>query len=530
MDVRVANGVERFVNGEIELFGRPRKNLGPGVESAPLVKDDSYSFCAFCVYLAVNSFNISVNGYGDAVTEGYSERGFDGIAISLNDIPLDSPETAEVVARNALSDYKEKILEEDPRELPVLRVLMVQVKMAASAKTNDLDSLGSSAYRFLSRENYLSEMTPNAMVARWWKIYDAIRRVYAEAGVTFAPELDLLFIYQGYKSEEEALNNTACLSQRDILCENLKHDKVNFSIWRIDEIIDAIALADQAVDGVLKGARLLELPKGNAFGYIGYVPAASISDLIPKIKILGDKKDRPDERVFADNVRSFTGDHKNPGAVALRQTLTEGEADQVILRHNGITIVARDANLKGVPGNGGVDVELKAYQIVNGAQSSFVLQRNDSLLEGAYVPIKIVVTESDQVKDGVVLGANLQSQVSQYDMLARKPEIRAIQQGFKAIRQRTLGQALVSTSQRRAFSEPGASSFSNPDSPTTVGGFCCLDRGTSPWRSCQCHQVSQPCPRQSFLQGSSSQCLSGDGLDGGDRKALGKFRWIWLGC
>ncbi|MDF1816241.1 MAG: AIPR family protein, partial [Verrucomicrobiales bacterium] len=410
MDVRVANGLKRFVEGEIELFGLPLKNTGSGQPCTPLDPGDSYSFCSFCVYLAVNSFNIAVNAYGDAVTEGYSERGFDGIAISIDDIPLDCPETAETVTRDTLNLYRDALNNDAPAMLPAVRILMVQVKMTGNARTTELDSLGGSAYRFLTREKYLIEMEPNEMVARWWKIYDAIRRVYCEFNIPFAPELDLLFIYQGYKPKEENLNSNACITQRDILSEKLKQDKVNFSTWRVDEIIDAIGLADQAVDGTLAKAKLLPLPDAKAFGYIGYVPARSIADMIPRIKILGDKKDRPDERVFADNVRSFTGDHKNPGAVALRKTLLDGEGDQVILRHNGITIVARDATLSGDPDQGEVDVNLKAYQIVNGAQSSFVLQRHCERLDDAYIPIKIVVTEDEEVKNGVVLGANLQSQ------------------------------------------------------------------------------------------------------------------------
>lgn len=431
-DLRVAKGVERFIKGEYELFGLPRRNVAQGKPCPPLTVNDSYSFCSFCVHLAVNSYNIAVHGYGDAVTEGYSERGFDGIAIAFEDIPLDSPETARRVAEAAISEYKDSLSDPEPMSPPNVRILMIQVKMKGSAKTDELDSLGGSAYRFLTMPDFAADMSPNDMVMRWWHIYDEIRKVYERNDVAFTPELDLLFIYQGDKNEEDPLNTWACEAQQEILSDKLQQDKVNFKTWRIDEIIEAIALADQAVDGVLAGAQLLRLPEARAVGYIGYAPAKSIADMIPKVKILGDKRLRPDERVFADNIRSFTGDLKNPGAVALRKTLVDGEADQVILRHNGITIVTRDAKM--VPReDGSFDVELKAYQIVNGAQSSFILQRNCELLANAFIPIKIVVTEEDEIKDGVVLGANLQSQISPYDMLARKKEIRALQQAFESI-------------------------------------------------------------------------------------------------
>ena len=101
------------------------------------------------------------------------------------------------------------------------------------------------------------------------------------------------------------------------------------------------SLEKRAVCGVLRSAKILRLPDDAAEAYIGYVPAQSIVDLIPE------DGGRPDERVFLDNVRSFLGsDHKkavmlNPGAVGLTHSLTSGEGREVILRHNGVTIVTR---------------------------------------------------------------------------------------------------------------------------------------------------------------------------------------------
>lgn len=430
MDGRISDGLNRFIKGEMELFGNPCDAVDSPELKGLITSNLAFQFCTFCVYLAVNKYNIPVYSYRDAVTEGYSERGFDGLVISLGDEPLASPEDAARIARENIAQFRQAGEEGQPEEKPMVKILMIQVKMASAAELKEIDNLAMSALRFLGEADFLSEWKPNQQVGHWWRIYSAIRQVYQEENIPLEPELDVLFIYQGIKQDQ--LNEKAAESCARILRRQFNASQISTAIWRIDEIVDAIALADQAVDGVLTGARLLPLPETKASGYIGYAPALSIARLIPKIHQFGGQS-RPDERVFSDNVRSFKGNGlNNPGAEGLRHSLHSHEGDQVILRHNGITIVARKVSLRP-SADGTADVELKAFQIVNGAQSSFVLQRNEDKLANAHIPIKIVETEDEAVKEGVILGANTQSQVTAYDMLAVMPEVRALQQGFNAI-------------------------------------------------------------------------------------------------
>jgi hypothetical protein len=199
-------------------------------------------------------------------------------------------------------------------------------------------------------------------------------------------------------------------------------------MWGCDELIQAVEWTSKAVSGVLKSASLMPLPNDGAQAYIGFIPASSLVELIP------DVGGRPDERVFLDNVRSFLGDEEkkgyspNPGAVGLKHSLKMGEGKEVVLRHNGVTIVAR-----GLEHQEDGNLTLREFQIVNGAQTSFVLFRNRDLLENVFVPIKLVITENDDVKDGVIVGANTQAPVGQYDMLARVREVRLLHQAFNAV-------------------------------------------------------------------------------------------------
>ena len=132
-------------------------------------------------------------------------------------------------------------------------------------------------------------------------------------------------------------------------------------------------------------------------------------------------------------MRQYLGDsaRHNPGAAGLTQTVLNGEGEEVVLRHNGVTIVARGAEFDE-DDRGMGDLMLREFQIVNGAQTAFTLHGLRDRLQGAFVPLKIVVTEDERVKDGVVLGANTQSAVDRFDMLARRPELRALQHNFAA--------------------------------------------------------------------------------------------------
>ena len=134
-------------------------------------------------------------------------------------------------------------------------------------------------------------------------------------------------------------------------------------------------------------------------------------------------------------MRSYLGESedKNPGAYGLAKTLDENEGDQVIIRHNGITIVAEDASIQETGDSGRSNLALKGYQIVNGAQSSSVLFNHRDQLGDVAIPIKVVITKDERIRNGVILGANTQTNVDAYDMLGARLEIRQLQQHFQSL-------------------------------------------------------------------------------------------------
>ncbi|MBU6303418.1 MAG: AIPR family protein [Verrucomicrobia bacterium] len=431
MDSRLWVALCRFSRDQIEVFNAGSGSAAePGEGGAAPDPEDPLEFSRFCVYLAVHHLDLPVLHYQDAITEGKGELGLDGLVVAVGDQALGDPDAAaatveELLESRTLFDGEGRLLVD---QVPRPRILLMQVKREHFTPIRELDHFGASAHRFLTLETHrFQELRPNPGVLRWQLVYDRIRQVYEAYGIPFRPEIELIFAYAGVWRKDLA-PEVARETAENRLRGEFSAEDVHFRMWGADELIEAIEWANKSVDGVLRGATLMALPGGVAKGFLGYAPATAIVELMPQ------RDGRPDERIFIDNVRSFLGDSGdnvakiNPGAMGLLESLEKGEADQILLRHNGLTITARRAELQA---DGAL--LLHQFQIVNGAQTAFILSRHRHLIDAALVSVKIVVTEDDEVKNGVILGANTQSMVNAYDMLARRREVRALQQGFDAI-------------------------------------------------------------------------------------------------
>lgn len=429
MDQALWAALCRFARGDNTVFG-PDMGTEEGGAHAELDPNDPLTFARFCVYLAVHRLDLPVESFAQAFTEGRGELGFDGIVVSLGGEALPRLEVLEEAVENILQAREVTGGREGLNlgRVPQPRVLFVQAKRENVTPMREVDHFGASAERFVAfREEEFRALAPNEQVLNWWLTFDGVRQVFLRHGLAFEPEVDLVFAYAGRWTEPDGPEASRAMAER-----HLGHvtgpERVRYRMWGCDELVQAVEWTSKAVSGVLKSAALIQLPNGAAQAYIGFVPATSLVGLIP------DVNGRPDDRVFLDNVRSFLGDEEekglspNPGAVGLKHSLTEGEGGEVVLRHNGVTIVARGME---VLANG--DLALREFQIVNGAQTSWVLFRNRDMLDGVHVPIKVVITEDEDVKNGVIVGANTQAPVGQYDMLSRVKEVRLLHQAFNAI-------------------------------------------------------------------------------------------------
>lgn len=132
--------------------------------------------------------------------------------------------------------------------------------------------------------------------------------------------------------------------------------------------------------------------------YLGVVPFDEF------IKLIQDEN-QTIQSIFDDNVRDFQGE--NAVNKKIKETLKLKKFDLFCVLNNGVTVVASSL----IPA--GNRFTLRDYQIVNGCQTSNVLHECQRLpgIEGVSVPVKIVVTENDDIKTEITLATNSQTEV-----------------------------------------------------------------------------------------------------------------------
>lgn len=138
--------------------------------------------------------------------------------------------------------------------------------------------------------------------------------------------------------------------------------------------------------------------EGVSEAYLGVIPFSEY------IKLIQDEN-KTIHSIFDDNVRDFQGN--NPVNKKIKKTLEESKFDLFCVLNNGITIVASALTPAGNR------FTIRDYQVVNGCQTSHVLHDCQEIegIEKVYVPIKVVVTENDDIKTNITLATNSQTEV-----------------------------------------------------------------------------------------------------------------------
>lgn len=433
-DPRLQDALRKFSRHEIPLFatqfGIGGDDFGdPGGPMELLNPNDPGTFERLAVNLALHRLDVPAVSYDEACMEHGGETfAINGAAVAVGDEPISDVENARAAALEAADAAEYDSVGARPLKV---RLMLVRALFADHAPLEEIDRFGRDAHRLVTR-NPDEIMRRSEDLGRVAKFFAAMCDAPRAQGAPFEPQIDLVFAFGGVWKRSSRSDAALAVRLADLRAA-LPGADIRFQVWGQEELIRAYERVSLAAVGVLRDVRLMPLPEiksrtGPARGWIGFGPASSVAQLI----LAGDKT--PDTRLFYDNVRQYLGENArhNPGAHGLTQTVLNGEGEEVVLRHNGVTIVARGAEFEQ-DGRGVGDLMLREFQIVNGAQTAFTLHGLRDKLAGAHVPLKIVVTEDERVKDGVVLGANTQSAVDRFDMLARRPELRALQHNFAAI-------------------------------------------------------------------------------------------------
>jgi hypothetical protein len=140
--------------------------------------------------------------------------------------------------------------------------------------------------------------------------------------------------------------------------------------------------------------------------YLGFLPGPEF------LKLIENEAGEIMSSIFYDNVRHWQ--EWNPVNTEIKDTLDNKDTKvRFPLMNNGVTIVARSVRPTGNR------FTLEDYQIVNGCQTSYVLHEcRDQLDASVLVPVRLIATQNEDVKNAVIKATNRQTQVTEDQLFA----------------------------------------------------------------------------------------------------------------
>jgi hypothetical protein len=287
------------------------------------------------------------------------------------------------------------------------------VRIAQAKRTGKIDSasilsLGEVAARFLRNDGLDGFPKVKALMGALARIFEA----YA-AKLKAPPAVAVHYVCTApTPSVHDATVQGRARSARESLVGLGFLGSVDVAVWGADELHTAWSRKNQANEVELQLEKQVNLPKMPKVdqAILGVVAATEL------LKLVESTDGMLNERVFYDNVRGFKGED-NPVNRQILETLGSDESQLLPVLNNGVTVVARAYQPK--PGDA---VAISEYQIVNGCQTSHcVHQARDAIVGSSspiYVPLRLVVTQDDDVATRIIRATNSQTAVGENDLVA----------------------------------------------------------------------------------------------------------------
>lgn len=400
------------------MFLSKRRQEPSPEEAAAKVDGRLFSKLVLAIALRGLNFPLSIRGEEQAYTEGGGDRGLDGPAIAVGRRMLTS-----------VLDIDRAVNASDGQQP---KILFIQSKLLDEAKgqhigMNEIDLFGKNVLNFITTEwEIFRKAETNGRVARQHRIYHGLKSAYEAAGLPWQPVVYLLFgVSRPYK--DYAGPNSAHEANAHQVQGWLPKARISTIIWGDEELLAQAQKVGIRITTKLPSGGIAPIPAGSAAAaYLGVIPAEALIDAF-----CGDVAGQAQllERYFSDNPRARleVTETSSPGAFGIRRALRKGEGSDIVLGHNGVVIMARSANVsKGL-------IELTAAQVVNGYQSCHAFFDMRHKLKNVVVPLKIIVTEKESVRDNVIIASNSQALIDGFDILACRSEVRALQEEFHQV-------------------------------------------------------------------------------------------------
>ena len=281
-------------------------------------------------------------------------------------------------------------------------VIFIQAKTSSKFESKEIENLSSAVEDFISEVQRL-KWSSFALE----KISLLNKLIERSSELSDGPICNLFYVSLGRNEKDQ--NNTAKMDmgKERISRENI-FSKITFDLYGATDIQAKYKKIGETI------SKSFEFPSRTTFpiinnakeAYIGIVDAKTI------IHLMTDEDGVLLENVFYDNVRDFQGS-KNKVNIEIEKTIRSDEKDSFAILNNGITIVAED--LKPHRDT----FTIFNYQIINGCQTSHVLFENKEYLSSnIHVPIKLIISENEELTSKIIRSTNRQTEVKEQDLLA----------------------------------------------------------------------------------------------------------------
>lgn len=335
-------------------------------------------FVNFCITSKLNRTSFELD---DIHTGSGGDCAIDGLCLIVNGkIITDSDELKELIEATGHLDAE---------------IVFIQTKTTSSFNGSEIGSFIHGVKDFLSDEPKLVQNDDIKLLKSIWD--DVIS--FSSHMVNRRPYCRLFYVCTGKWVDDQNLAAVINSGAKELDSIGI-FDEVTITPYGANEIQKLYHETKNKLSTTINFQNRITLPdiRGVKEAYLGVVPFNEF------IKLIQDEN-QTIHNIFDDNVRDFQGG--NSVNKKIKATLSKGDFDLFCVLNNGITVVASSLTPAGNR------FTLRDYQIVNGCQTSNVLHECQKLpgIDATNIPVKIIVTESDEIKTEITLATNSQTEV-----------------------------------------------------------------------------------------------------------------------
>jgi hypothetical protein len=347
------------------------------------------AFEHFCGYL-VTSGHYSESFSTDEIAVGAGgDCGIDCIALIINGTLVTEPE--EIADLGETNGYLD------------VTFVFTQAERSSGFETAKIGQFGFGVCDFFSEKPQLPQNESVQLYTRITKEVFDRSRLFKKGN----PQCLLYYVTTGKWTDDANLVARRTAGRQDVEGLGLFR-KVGFECVDADQLQRLYRESQNALaTEVLFSERTVipEIP-GVEQAYLGLLSAREF------LRLIENDNDEVLTSLFYDNVRHWQ--EWNPVNSEMRETLSSPDRARYFpLLNNGVTIVARRLRPTGNK------FLLEDYQVVNGCQTSYVLHEcRVGLGDDVMVPVRLIATQDDGIKNAIIKATNRQTQVTEDQLFA----------------------------------------------------------------------------------------------------------------